>query len=133
MNRIVTALVLAFATTVASVPAFAGEHGQDGRTQTVFPMKADAFQQKIDARLSKAKTRLEKRIVDKKLDAQKAQELRNRFDARAQKVRAAAAEAEKDGTVTKEEAKTVRQAAGFHHHRHAKKDGQDRSRQRDAK
>lgn len=121
MKRIVTALALALATVVA-VPAFAGEHGAaDGNGAAAFPMKADAFQQKVEARIARVKAKVEKRIVDKKLDAAKAKEVRDRVDARVQKIRAAAADAEKDGVVTKDEAHAVHKAGG--HGRHHKNRG----------
>ena len=110
------AVSLALATAVA-VPAFAdGNHAK-----AVFPMPAAEFQQKVDTRLSRGQARLEKRIADKKIDADKAKEMREHFDARAAAVRAAAAVAEQDGTVTKDEAKTVREAGGWHHHKDAPK------------
>ncbi|MEO8876250.1 MAG: hypothetical protein ABI461_11730 [Polyangiaceae bacterium] len=112
------AITLALAAAV-TVPAFAeGTH-----TKAVFPMPAAAFQQKVDGHLAKGHARMEKRITEKNLGADKAKEMREHFDARAAKVRAAAAVAEQDGTVTADEAKAVRAAGGggHHHHKHAAK------------
>jgi hypothetical protein len=112
------AVSLALATAVAA-PAFAD--GNKDHPKAVFPMPAAEFQTKVDNHLSRGQARMEKRIADKKIDADKAKEMRERFDARAAKVRAAAAVAEQDGTVTADEAKAVREAGGFHHHKDAPK------------
>src|SRR5947207_12828433 len=120
MNPRIVSVALAAVLSVAAVPAFAGDHAGAGKEHVSFPMKADAFQQRVEARLTKMKARMEKRIVEKKLDAAKAKEVRDRFDARAAKVRAATAEAAKDGVVTQDEAKAIRAAGGRHKH-HGKK------------
>ncbi|WP_394828436.1 hypothetical protein [Pendulispora albinea] len=113
----VASVALTFLLTAVALPAFAGDHGDE-----VFPMKADVFQQKVEARIAKHKAHLEQRITDGKLDASKAKEMRDRFDARTAKIRAAVATAVQDGTVTKEEAHAVREAGGGHgHHRHPQK------------
>lgn len=108
------AVSLALATALAA-PAFAD--GNKDHPKAVFPMPAAEFQQKVDNHLARGQARMEKRIVEKKVDADKAKEMRERFDARAAKVRAAAAAAEQDGTVTADEAKAVREAGGGFHHR----------------
>src|SRR5882757_8618328 len=115
MKSIATlALSLALTAAVAA-PAFAGEHAKE-----VFPMAGDVFQQKVEARLERGKAHVEKRIVDAKVDATKAQEMRSRFEERAAKVRAATAQAVQDGVVTEDEAKAVRAAGGGGHHKHPK-------------
>ena len=81
-------------------------------------MKADVFQQKVEDRIAKHKAHLEQRITDQKIDATKAKEIRDRFDARTARVRAAVATAVQDGTVTKEEAQAVHTAGGGHRHAH---------------
>ena len=99
----------------AAVPAFA--HGEE-KDAANFPMKADVFQQRVDAKLTRIQARVEKRIADKKLDATQAKEMRDRFAERAAKIRAAATAAEADGIVTADEAKSVRAAGGGHHSKH---------------
>lgn len=111
MYRSLTA-ALALSIATLALPALA--HGDRAGA---FPMKAADFHQQVEARLAKRKAHVEKRIVDQKLDAAKAKDVRDRFEARAQKVRAAAGEAEKDGVVTAEEARTVRAAGGHGRHR----------------
>lgn len=115
--KLVTALVTLSLATALAVPAFAdGNH-----EKASFPMPAAAFQQKVEARLAKRQARVEKIITEKNLAADRANQLRAKFNDRAAKVRAAAQAAEQDGTVTADEAKAVR-AAGGGGHCH-KKDG----------
>ena len=101
----------AAAITTMAAPAFA-----DDTAQPVFPMQASVFQQHVEDHIAKRQARLEQRITDEKLDATKAQELRDRFNARVVSIRAAVATATADGVVTKEEAQTVRQAEGTDRH-----------------
>lgn len=120
MKRIVPSVAIVFAATLAAVPAFAhGTHGNESDGAAAFPMSAAAFQQRIDARIARGKARVEKKIADGKVEGAQAREMRARFDARTQNIQAAAAEAEKDGVVTQEEARTVRAAGGGGCH-HAK-------------
>jgi hypothetical protein len=102
----------------ASVSAFA-----DKGNKPNFPMPAAEFQQRVDARLAKGRAHMEEHIKKANLDATKAKEKRDAFDARAAKVQAAAKLATADGTVTADEAKAVREAGGGHKggHKHAKK------------
>jgi tellurite resistance protein len=105
-----SSLVLALST-VAAVPAFAGDHG-------TFPMKADEFQQKVDARIAKARAHLEDRLQKKQVAADTAKEARAKFDAAAAEVEAAVHKATADGVVTADEAKAVRQVArALHPHK----------------
>ena len=101
--------------TVSAVPAFADGRGHKDDAAS-FPMKADAFHQKVESRLTHAQAHVEKRIADRKLDATQAKEARDRSAARAAKVRAAAVVAEQDGVVTADEAKAVRAAGGGGEH-----------------
>jgi hypothetical protein len=108
--RSIATLALSLALVGAAGTALAEGRG-DG---AAFPMKADAFQQKVEQRLAHAKDRLEKRIAEKKVDAARAKEMRDRVEARAAKIRAATATAAQDGVVTADEAKAVRAAGGGH-------------------
>ena len=104
-----TRSIVTFALSLALVAATAGTalaHGKDDAAS--FPMKADVFQQRVDAKLTKMQAHVEKRIIEKKLDATQASEMRTRSAERAAKVRAAATAAEQDGVVTADEAKAVR-------------------------
>lgn len=110
-----TRSIVTFALSLALVAATAGSaladgHGKDDAAN--FPMKADVFQQRVDAKLTRMQAHVEKRIAEKKLDATQAGEMRARVAERAAKVRAAASAAEQDGTVTADEAKAVRAASG---------------------
>lgn len=130
-SKIIAAVTLCLATLVAA-PAFAapvqadvaakahrGEKG--GKAQ--FPMVADAFKAKIDTHVAKRREHMEKRAA--KLDAEKAKELRTKFDAGVATVNQEVAKATADGTVTKDEAKSVHQAmrtlGGGHEHARDKK------------
>ncbi len=118
IGTIVLSLVLAAA---VSAPAFA----DDSKTPPVFPMKADVFQQHVEAGIARHKAHLEQIIADKKIDDTKAQEMREHFDAKVAQIRAAVATATQDGVVTKEEAQTVRQTEGWHHRHGAKAPAQN--------
>jgi hypothetical protein len=127
-SKIVATVVLALATLVA-VPAFAAPaqgtapaktQRAEGDKDKHFPMPAAEFQAKVDARQAKARARMEERAAQ--LPADEAKELRARFEANIQKVNIEVAKAVADGTVTKEEAKAVRDASPHHgkHARHGK-------------
>ncbi|MGH7281381.1 MAG: hypothetical protein ACRELY_07665 [Polyangiaceae bacterium] len=120
--KFVTALVTLSLATALAVPAFADGNHQ----QANFPMAAAEFNQKVEGRLQTRQAKLESVITSKNIAADKANEMRARFNDRAAKVRAAAAAAEQDGTVTADEAKAVRAAGGGGGHCHAK-DGQKKA------
>jgi len=107
MRSTIVAAVLAISTLFAAAPAMAGEHGSKGGAS--FPMPAAAFQTKVNERQAKAREHMEKRAAT--LSADEAKALRAKFDAGAAKVNAEVAKATADGTVTKDEAKAVRQVA----------------------
>jgi hypothetical protein len=92
--------------TLVAVPAFADKDG----AHASFPMPAAEFKQKVEARRAKMKQHIEERA--QKLSAAEAKELREKFAARSAKVDAEVAKAVADGTVTADEAKAVRAAAG---------------------
>lgn len=120
MRSIVMSAVLALATLFAA-PAMAGE-GKDKAAN--FPMKAAEFKQKVDARQAKAREHMEKRAS--RLSAEEAKQLRAKFDAGVAKVNVEVAKATADGTVTKEEADSVRKVAREahpHHGKHARHGG----------
>ncbi len=116
--KLVTALVTLSLATALAVPAFAdGNHPRAN-----FPMAAAEFNQKVEGRLQKHQAKLEAIIQKKNIAADKATKMRAKFNDRAAKVRAAAAAAEQDGTVTADEAKAVRAAGGGGHcHKDQKK------------
>lgn len=127
MRSFITVVAVALASLVA-VPAFASPsdgapaktHRADGdKAKKSFPMPAAEFKAKVDQRQAKARARMEEKA--KSLNAEQAKELRDRFNATAAKVNAEVQKAIADGTVTKEEAKAVRQASGHGKHaRHGK-------------
>ena len=104
MRSTIIAIGLALSTLLA-VPAFADE----GRSAPNFPVPAAQFQQHISARQVKAREHMEARAS--KLPANEAQALRAKFDERIAKENAEVAKAVADGTVTKDEAKAVRDAS----------------------
>jgi hypothetical protein len=112
MKRSIVAVLAVAAVSAIAIPAFA--HGEKAH----FPMPAAEFQQHLDARITKAREHMEKRITEQKLDDAKAKEARDRFDAVVVKVNAEAQKAEADGTVTEDEAKQVREVARELHHGH---------------
>lgn len=112
MRSTIMAAVLAISTLFAAVPAMASEHGTNANGAN-YPMAAQQFEQKVQNREAKAREHMEKRV--EKLNAEQAAQVRTKFDAKMAKVDAEVAKAVADGTVTKNEAKDVRQAFGMHH------------------
>lgn len=113
-SKILVAAVLALSSLVA-VPAFA-----KGQSDQKFPMPAAAFKAKVDAHTQKAREKMEARVA--KLPADKAKEVRAKFDESVAKVNQEVAKVTADGTVTKEEAKEVREVrkSARPHGRHAR-------------
>ena len=101
---------LALSLVLASSAAFAGEKGA-GAT---FPVAGPEFQQKVTAKIEKHRAKMEAKLTEKNIPADKAAKIRARFAARSARVNAAVEKAVADGTVTKEEAKEVRAAGGGH-------------------
>jgi tellurite resistance protein len=87
------------------------------RQHAQYPMPAAAFKQHVDAKIARKRSHMESRAS--KMTAERAKELRARFDAGVARVRQEVAVATADGTVTADEAKKVRHAmhAAFHHRR----------------
>ncbi len=130
MNRIVTAL--AFALSLASTSAVAladtgakapHQRGGDGAQ---FPMPAAQYQQRIREREGKARERLEKKLAAKKVPADRANEARAKLNAHQDRVNGKVAEVSADGTVTRDEAKQVKQVAreGRPQHKNGERKGQ---------
>ncbi|MCC6557091.1 MAG: hypothetical protein IT372_29415 [Polyangiaceae bacterium] len=85
-------------------------HGKDHekKDRPQFPLEAAKFQQIVDKRIGHARKRMERAMEKRNApDALRAQ-IRKEFDAGAAQVQAAAKRVGADGTVTKEEAKEVR-------------------------
>lgn len=103
--------------------AFAGESDKsaqaEGRAEKKakgdkakhFPMTAAKFKEKVEARITKSKERISAKLNEKNVPADKQKAAIAAFDAGATRVRAAADAAGKDGTVTADEAKGVRELA----------------------
>ena len=127
MRSTILAVAISLASLAAPTMAFAAprdapaahraEKGEKAEKQ--FPMPAAEFKAKVDNKLSRARQHMETRAS--KADADKAKEIRARFDAGAAKVNAEVAKATADGTVTKDEAKDVFTAMkAMHPHKTAK-------------
>ena len=99
VSLIVIALV-----TGAAVPALACD--KDGEAS--FPMNAAAFQEKVDAKVSRIRARTEERVSG--MTAAQAKQERARVEAVLVSIQTAAKKAVADGVVTAEEAQTVRAA-----------------------
>ena len=76
-----------------------------------FPMKAATFKDHVEKRIAKAKTKLSEMLERHQVPAAMRAEVMKDFDAGAASVRVAADRVSKDGTVTQEEAKEVRELA----------------------
>ncbi|HEY8078490.1 MAG TPA: hypothetical protein VIF62_30380 [Labilithrix sp.] len=127
MRSKILAVALTVASLAASTVAFAAptqtsnvaQRAENGdKSEKKFPMPAAEFKAKVDGKLSRARQHMETRAA--KLDADKAKEVRERFDSGAAKVNAEVAKATADGTVTKEEAKDVFTAMRAMHPNHGK-------------
>lgn len=132
MNRIVTAFALALSLASASAvaladagraPAARHERGDQAEKAKKFPMPAAEFQQKATARATKARERMEKRLSEKQVPSEKANEIRAKFNETQAKVASKVTEVCADGTVTLDEAKAVGAVAhaGRPHKAHGKK------------
>jgi len=110
--------VLAVVLAALPATALAGEKGEHEKMK--FPVAAAEFRAKVTARQSRHKERMERFLTEKKIPADKAKEIRERAAQTEAKVNAKVSEVIKDGTVTEDEAKAVREIAraGHPHHKH---------------
>jgi hypothetical protein len=115
--KIRTHIAAAFALVAFALPAvaLAAPHGERGERPS-FPMPAETFMTHVNKRIERIEKRVEARLAKSKLSDEKKAEIRAKAAEKKAKVLAAAKEAAADGTVTKKEARKVRQAAGKRHH-----------------
>jgi hypothetical protein len=104
------ALVVGVALSVPSATAYAWssahpEVGEEGNRK--FPMTAADFRQHVNARLEKARARIEERITTEHLPQDQADGLRAQFKASVAQINTKVDQVCADGTVTKEEAEEV--------------------------
>lgn len=104
----VSALALSLGITGA---AHAHGDGGKGHTKLTFPMKGDEFQKHIEAKVAKMRAKMESRLTEKQVPADKAKEIRANFDAGVAKLSATTKEVTADGVVTQDEAQKVREVA----------------------
>ncbi len=115
------ALALAFTALAAPLAASAEEKGKQPRVEKIdkkkhgkgeFPMETVRFDEKVEQRIKHAREQMEQLLAAHPLlpDGMKSQ-IRKDFEAGASAIRAAAKEAGKDGKVTRDEAKDVRELA----------------------
>lgn len=76
-----------------------------------FPMKSDEFSRRIENRIAKTREKVAAMLEKRKVSEAERTAAMKRFDEGASRVRGAATEAGKDGTVTLDEAKHVREIA----------------------
>ena len=88
-----------------------GAHRGGKDHDAAFPMKGPEFMTKVDARIQKTREKVSEHVAKKNLPEATKKQVLAEVDAGAAKVRAAATKAAADGTVTKEEAKQVRELA----------------------
>lgn len=107
------AVALVFALSAIPMTAFAGDKAPVTETKKPprFPMTAESFNKLIENRIAKIRERLSEKLAKHKVPEAKQAEIKKDFEAGAAAIRAAAAKAAADGTVTKEEAKDVRRLA----------------------
>ncbi len=127
-RSMIRALALVFAVSAKPVTALAAgpeaaqdamEHGAKGkrsegkgkREAHQFPMKGGDFIARVDARIAKIRTKAQEKLARRPLPEATKKAVLADVDAGAAKVKAAANKAAADGTVTREEAKAVRDLA----------------------
>jgi len=94
----------------AQLVAKKGKHkGQKNRLE--FPMKAEKFSAFVDRRLAKARARVQRNLANHDISPEVRKAILADLELGTQKIQSAADQAEADGTVTKQEAKQVRQVA----------------------
>jgi hypothetical protein len=117
MSVLSAVLVSGAAPALAEVPEAGAERDavalaeKGDKADKRFPMPADKFKQGVEKRISKARGKLTAHLDKKKVSKEERDRILARFDRGAAEVRAAADKACKDGTVTLEEAKAVREVA----------------------
>jgi len=104
MRASVLAIALAL-TTAFAAPAMAHDFEKH------FPMPAAEFEQRVDARVARARSRMEETIAEYNLTDEQAKAVRAHFDAVVAAVEVEVKKVVEDGTVTWEEAKAVRAVA----------------------
>jgi hypothetical protein len=112
VRPVVAALVFALA--AAPVTAFAGskdDAAAETKKRPSFPMTAESFNKLIEKRIAHMRERLEKGMTAHKVPAATQAQVKKDFEAGVTALRAAAAKATADGSVTKDEAKQVKGAA----------------------
>ena len=124
-------LVAAFVSTAMPAVAFADDAGartekREGkakgkdRAEAQFPMKAADFKERAEKRIAKIRERVTQHLAERGATADEQKKVLAKFDEGAAKVRAAVDGVTKDGTVTREEAKSVRKVAKDLRPKHAK-------------
>jgi hypothetical protein len=89
-----------------------GERGERReKLEKAFPMEAAKFKQHLESRITKTRERVIAKLDKSNAPADVKKAVIDKLDQGAAKIRAAADEAMKDGTVTLDEAKTVRTVA----------------------
>ena len=131
VRSILRSLVVAMSLAIVAAPAaaFAGEgRAQAGakdegkpREGKRFPVPAEKFQKHVEKRIEKAREKLEAHMKEKNLADDKRAAIRKEFESGVVEVRAAAKRVGQDGTVTKEEAKEVRDLAKSLRHKAGEK------------
>ena len=126
IQSIVRPVVVAVVFALSAVPmtAFAGDKAPvtEVKKAPKFPMTAESFNKRIETRITKIREHLSEKLAKRNVPEAKQAEIKKAFEAKAAALRAAAAKAGADGTVTKEEAKDVRGVAkGLRHNPNGKR------------
>jgi hypothetical protein len=100
-----------FAETTPPAPVAHGHKHHGDKAKAQFPMKADEFRAMVEKKIEKVKARVEKGLEKHKLPADQRVAITRAVDDAAKQIRTAVDKAATDGTVTKEEAKQVRELA----------------------
>ena len=100
-------LLVGFVVVLVAWTAFGKGALAAGARHGRYPMPAADYQHKIDERVLHARERMETRIVRRKLSAERAKEVRGRFEMSVTEVRKVMQDAASDGVITREEARRV--------------------------
>ncbi|AUX47980.1 uncharacterized protein SOCE26_095060 [Sorangium cellulosum] len=106
-----TAAAAPAAAAAREIPAAAAEaprHGR-GKARPHFPMDAARFSKRVDERIAKQRAKIEAKMEKRGVPVPRRAEVRKALDDLQGKVRAAVDRAAKDGVITQDEAKQVRE------------------------
>jgi hypothetical protein len=110
LARIASALIAAsaFAFPLSAMAEVRAPEGHHSRHDTTFPMKAEAYKKLVDGRIEKLKGHLEQGLEKRSLSSEQKSEIEKSMDGAIKELHAAVDKVSADGTVTRDEAKHIK-------------------------